>query len=199
FQSAARGLVDNDFNVFSDVFLHDRDADGNGVFDEPGGTSTTFGAVRLSGDQPDGRSFGHTMTPDGGVIAFDSEGADITDPDTNGVADVFVFDRPNDYTLSVEPLVAGRASTISVRFATPGKRQFLVYSRFGAGQTNWPDMGVVLDLRNPSLLRRGRANASGAMDWEIDIPANALGREIWFQATERNAKTDAVARLVMDQ
>src|SRR5262245_48981136 len=37
FESLATNLVPGDTNDEVDIFVHDRDADGNGVFDEPGG------------------------------------------------------------------------------------------------------------------------------------------------------------------
>ena len=45
FTSFATNLVAGDVNGFADVFVHDRDADGNGVFDELSGTSTRIVSV----------------------------------------------------------------------------------------------------------------------------------------------------------
>ena len=42
--------VGNDTNwQFSDVFVHDRDTDGDGLYDEPGEVSTTRVSVDLAG------------------------------------------------------------------------------------------------------------------------------------------------------
>src|SRR5262245_48558817 len=46
FQSYAKNLVPSDSNVAIDVFLHDRDPDGNGIFDEGNGVTT---CVSVSG------------------------------------------------------------------------------------------------------------------------------------------------------
>ncbi len=40
FQSRATNLVPGDTNGLMDVFVHDRDADGNGIFDEAGEVRT---------------------------------------------------------------------------------------------------------------------------------------------------------------
>ena len=41
FESYATNLVPGDMNNRQDIFVHDRDADGNGIYDEPGGIETT--------------------------------------------------------------------------------------------------------------------------------------------------------------
>ena len=53
FASDATKLVPGDTNGVRDIFLRDRDADGNGVFDEPGGVTT--GMVSVSTDGAPGR------------------------------------------------------------------------------------------------------------------------------------------------
>ena len=47
FQSRATNLVPGDTNALPDVFVHDRDADGDGVFDESGAAGSTTERVNL--------------------------------------------------------------------------------------------------------------------------------------------------------
>ena len=95
FGSVATNLVANDTNEDDDAFVHDRDTDGNGIMDEPGGTSTVRISVTQGGDQiTDTRFIGSTaIAGDGSVAAFDSYSTTLVgnDPDPNPLGqDVFV-------------------------------------------------------------------------------------------------------------
>ena len=93
FWSAASNLVAGDTNGVVDVFLHDRDSDANGIFDEPGGTTTTRQSIGNGGVQGNGMSWNPVVTPDGRYVAFDSQASTLVPNDTDGVADVFLHDN----------------------------------------------------------------------------------------------------------
>jgi Tol biopolymer transport system component len=95
FYSYASNLVPNDNNLVADVFVHDRDADGNGTFDEPGGVSTTRVSVNDLGQEGNGRCDDDvSLSADGRYVAFASEASNLDpSPDTNNNRDVFVHDR----------------------------------------------------------------------------------------------------------
>ncbi|MEM7118036.1 MAG: cohesin domain-containing protein [Chloroflexota bacterium] len=113
FDSEANNLVDDDdpnpATNHVDVFLRDRDADGNGIFDEDGGVETTLisrsidlGLPPANGDSGVGVTgdFGGNtvdISQDGRYVVFSSEASDLVSGDTNGTVDVFLFDR-NDVT-----------------------------------------------------------------------------------------------------
>ncbi len=94
FTSEATNLAAGDTNGRRDVFLRDRDTDLDGVFDEPGAVSTEritdFG---YDGLQPLGHSWQVAISGDGRYIAFSSEASNLVPGDTNGLRDVFVYDR----------------------------------------------------------------------------------------------------------
>ena len=72
FCSLASNLVPNDTNGVMDVFLHDRDVDADGLFDEPGAVATTR-IGEPSGADPNGRCWsGPKVTPDGRYVVFGS-------------------------------------------------------------------------------------------------------------------------------
>jgi len=106
FASSSPDLVSGDTNTCGnwyttpgrcpDIFLHDRDADGNGVFDESGGMQTTRLSVGLDGTQSDGESGHPVITPDGRFVAFWSNGSSLVSGDDNAGPDVFVLDRDPD-------------------------------------------------------------------------------------------------------
>lgn len=90
FLSRATNLAPNDTNNVVDVFLHDRDPDDNGIFDE-GNQTTTRVSVRTGGTQANA----DCASPDIGIasgnlfVVFESLASSLVHNDTNGRADVF--------------------------------------------------------------------------------------------------------------
>jgi Tol biopolymer transport system component len=97
--SSSSSLVDGDQGGH-DVFLHDRDPDGNGVFDEGNGI-TSMVSVGLSGVQGDGSSGAPAISSDGRYIAFVSSAANLVGVDTNLYWDAFVRDMQTGLTARV--------------------------------------------------------------------------------------------------
>jgi carboxypeptidase family protein/WD40 repeat protein len=78
-----------DFNGVTDVYIHDRDADGDGFFDDPGGVSTELASVGAGGLPSDGPSAYPAISTDGSVFAFESAGTFLVPNDTFGFTDIF--------------------------------------------------------------------------------------------------------------
>jgi Ca2+-binding RTX toxin-like protein len=93
FWSEATNLVPGDTNNARDVFVHDRDADGDGVFDEPGANTTVRVSVSNAGAQGDGRSEDPHLSADGRFVAFWSKATTLVPGDTNSTDDIFVHVR----------------------------------------------------------------------------------------------------------
>ncbi|MEZ4635943.1 MAG: hypothetical protein R2856_13440 [Caldilineaceae bacterium] len=87
-----------DTNGFSDVYVHDRDVDGDGVFDEPGAIAT----IRVSVTSTRGQANSYVednridISADGRHVAFVSFASNLVSGDTNGIKDIFVHDRDTD-------------------------------------------------------------------------------------------------------
>jgi Tol biopolymer transport system component len=106
FESLATNLVAiTDTNGFFDIYLHDRDPDGNGVFDEgcvPGACKAR--TLRVSrpkpalpvGTETDGPSFWSAVAGNGQRLAYSSYASNLIDNDTNKTSDIFVYDLTND-------------------------------------------------------------------------------------------------------
>jgi len=90
FTSAASNLAGGGW---SNVFVHDRDADGNGVFDEPSGSATTLVSAAAPGVGGNGPSTVAAISADGHFVVFQSSASNLVAGDSNGAADVFLFDR----------------------------------------------------------------------------------------------------------
>jgi Tol biopolymer transport system component len=89
FSSWATNLDSVDTNNLPDVFLHDRDPDGNGIFDEPGATTILL-SKKWDGSASDDDSFEPAVAGDGSVVAFVS-GSNLT-PDADGMINLFLYD-----------------------------------------------------------------------------------------------------------
>jgi Tol biopolymer transport system component len=127
FQSLASNLVPGDTNNAFDVFIHDRDADGNGIFDEPGGIRTTRVSIASDGTQANNQSTESSISANGRFIAFESEASNLIPGDTSGGAQVFVLDRDADGNgIFDEP---GGIRTTRASIASDGTR-----ANQGAGQ-----------------------------------------------------------------
>lgn len=96
FGSDASNLVAGDGNGTRDVFVHDRDTDSDGVFDEPGAIATVQMSVATDGTKGNQESTQPRMTADGRYVAFIGGSTNLVSGDSNGRWDVFVRDRDTD-------------------------------------------------------------------------------------------------------
>jgi len=120
FFSVSDNLVANDFNSANDVFVHDRDTDGDGIFDEPGAIRTIRVSVDQSGYQVvGGGSIDEStsaISADGRFVTFQAA-ASLTpghvspflqvylydrDPDQDGV-----FDEPGSFSVTLASAISG--------------------------------------------------------------------------------------------
>jgi len=108
FESQATNLVTDDTNAMQDVFVHDRDTDEDGVFDEPGAISTERASVHSDGSQGNDFSYDGHISADGRYVVFSSSASTLVSGDTNTcytepghTRDVFVHDRQTGVTVRV--------------------------------------------------------------------------------------------------
>ena len=108
FESRASNLVASDLNGLADIFLHDRDADVNGVFDEPGAISTIRISVASAGTEAIGGSSRlPSISGNGRWVVFESAATNLVPSDDNGLDDVFVSDRLTGQTRRLDVSSAG--------------------------------------------------------------------------------------------
>ncbi|MCB8959948.1 MAG: PD40 domain-containing protein [Ardenticatenales bacterium] len=112
-------LVAGDTGQF-DIYVHDRDSDADGIFDEPGAISNSLVSIASDGTKA---NFGANpsdiaISPDGRHITFASAASNLVPDDTNGEIDTFVHDRDTDEDgIFDEP---GAIHTARVSVATDG-------------------------------------------------------------------------------
>lgn len=82
FHSFADDLIAGDANAAADVFVHDRHS-----------VTTTLVSRSSAGDQGNAVSWHGAVSDDGRYVAFLSAATNLVPYDSNGVGDIFVFDR----------------------------------------------------------------------------------------------------------
>jgi hypothetical protein len=94
FSSEATNLVADDTNNLRDVFVRDRDYDGDGIYDEPDAVQTVRITGFIGGQQSNGNSWEVSISSSGRYVAFSSEASNLVANDTNTtLMDVYVYDR----------------------------------------------------------------------------------------------------------
>ncbi len=119
FRSDADNLVADDLNGASDVFVLDRDADGDGMFDEPDDTTTLLVSVSRTGGSGNGASQRPLISDDGQWIAFVSDANDLELLDVDANPDIFIR------YMAFGPPASGQAETklISVNYQGTGSAE----------------------------------------------------------------------------
>ncbi len=113
FVSDATNLVPGGSNGSIHIFVHDRDADGDGIYDDedgnydPGEVSTAQVSVDSVGDEGDNNSNFPSISSDGRYVAFESLSTNLVAGDTLGFSDVFVHDLQTGATTRVSVDLAG--------------------------------------------------------------------------------------------
>jgi hypothetical protein len=182
FNSDATNLVSGDTNGFTDVFLHDRQT----------GTTTRI-SVSPSGAQADGISDSYVaISSNGRYIAFRSDATNLVSGDTNGVSDVFVYDRMADMTERVSldsNEVQGNGGSFSPSISADGR-----YVAFSSGASNLVsgDANARTDIfvrdRQAGETRRVSINSSGveADRGASDAAISGDGRFVTFSSEATN-------------
>jgi Tol biopolymer transport system component len=202
FGSYASNLVAGDANGLPDVFVRDRDPDGNGVFDE-GNSLTLRVSVRPDGGDSDGASYTPSISADGSRIAFAGEADDLVGDDTNGRADVFVRDLVAGTTIRASVDSSGsEAHSDSYYPAISADGRYVAFQSYAldlvANDANGVADIFVRDLLAGQTTRASVDSAGGEADDLSNSPAiSAHGEAVVFTsraddlvAGDFNASTD---------
>lgn len=104
------------------------------------------------------------------------------------------FNTSPTLTVNPDPLIAGQSGSFTVDNMTPTSQTYLAYSLRGSGSTYVPQLNITLDLSQPQQAGNPKkTDANGHTVWNLPIPQNAAGRNVWFQAAQYQNKTNLVA------
>ena len=122
FRSGANNLVAGDGNGVDDIFVRDRDVDADGIFDEPGQTSTVRVSVSTAGAEAGARSREVMMSATGRFVAFESTATNLASPAPNGAAarNIYLRDRDADSDGVFDESGPGEVSTVQVNVTSGG-------------------------------------------------------------------------------
>ncbi len=191
FDSLASNLVQNDSNGVGDVFVHDRDPDGNGIFDEGNGVVRRLSATVARGEG-DLDSFNPRISADGLEVVFWSHATNLVPHDGNGAIDVFlerrdpdgdgVLDEKHDpiARMSVDRLGREANGTSWVASLSPDGRYVGLAS--DAGDLIAGDGNAVQDVfvREAATLEfHGSASSGNTIHFEVDHALASAGGELW--------------------
>ncbi|HEY0501050.1 MAG TPA: hypothetical protein VGD48_35265 [Kutzneria sp.] len=136
FTSDATNLVAGDTNKARDVFLHDL---------------TTAATSRISvswlGEEADSDSYHPVISADGQHVAYDSYASNLIWQDTNGVHDVFEYDRPDNRTSRVSIDSNGRQGNgISQLPSISADGRYVAFSSSASNIALFPDTNNADDV-----------------------------------------------------
>jgi Tol biopolymer transport system component len=197
FESRATNLVANDTNHDWDVFVRDRDPDGNGIFDEATDTTTRV-SVRSNRQQADEGSYAPVLSADGLWVAFESDATNLVNGDANGSTDVFVHDMILGTTRRVSVDSAGlEASTDCYGPSLSGKGECVAFHSaaiLDANDTNQATDVFVRDLV-ASVTDRISINSFGTQGDNVSAGAaiSGDGQVVAFGSYSSNFDTNGKA------
>jgi Tol biopolymer transport system component len=133
FFSAASNLVPDDTNGRADVFVYDRSLD---LMER-----VTVGA---GGQEANGSSNFPRLSADGRYVVFQSQASNLVDGDTNGVTDVFLFDREGRTTQRVSVAAdGGQANGFSLTPAISGDGRVVAFASAASNLVDGDSNGAV--------------------------------------------------------
>jgi len=193
FWSLADNLVAGDTNQRQDVFVHDRDPDGNGIFDEGNGATTRV-SVDSNGVEGNSGSISPSISADGRFVAFLSAATNLDSADTNSSTDVFLHDRATGTTRLVSVSLGGAGgNSYSVRCHLSADGNFVAFSSQAsdlvAGDANQRLDVFVRDLVNGTTVLASVDTSGAQGDGDSDLVRGAAtgdGSSVVFTSRAAN-------------
>jgi tricorn protease-like protein len=135
FQSLASNLVAGDTNGKQDTFVYDRQTD------------TMQNITSIGNDN----SWGPAISSDGRYVTFSSQASNLVAGDTNGVADIFVYDKQTDTTTNIT--ISGNNNSYFSAISSDGR--YVTFSsqasNLVAGDTNGKQDTFVYDRQTDTM------------------------------------------------
>lgn len=191
-ETCAQIIDRGSFGLGSDVFVHDRDANRNGIFDEIGAVRTQRVSVTSGGQQAHGNpvekqgSGWPVIADDGSAVAFMSQSEDLVPGDTNGLPDIFVHDMRTGVTERVS-VGAGGEQTYGWAYAPSisADGRFVAYvsdaeSLVTSDTNGWDDIFVFDRLSGVSERVSVASDGAQGNGWSSEPAISGDGKYVAF-------------------
>lgn len=100
-------------------------------------------------------------------------------------------------TISPDPLIAGQTGTFECLDFEPFTDTYLAYSTVGEGEVFVPFLNIGLGLAQPQQAAFTlTTDAGGDVTWNLPIPPDVVGLQVWFQAAQYNQVTNIVTTVI---
>lgn len=181
FSSSASNLVSGDAGGADDVFLFDRN-----------NSTTVRVSIGVGGAQPNGPSYGASVSDDGKFIAFLSDASNLVTGDTNGTTDVFVRDRIAGTTTRLSVATDGTEADGPVQDAVIAGGGGFVAFWTGAANLVADDTNAAFDVFVRDLTASVTSRVSVATDgsqasgYSVDVAISDDGRYVAFRSDATN-------------
>ena len=140
------------------MYLHDRDADGNGIFDEAGGVTTELVSVGLTGGIANGYVDNPRVSSDGRHVLFESAATNLSDVgNPNASNHLYLRDRLTGQTALIDRAMTGGPSSWGVGDRTSDMTddgRFITFSSISPDIV-WLDMNWQSQVFRYDTVRRG--------------------------------------------
>jgi hypothetical protein len=113
------------------IYLHDRDVDGDGVYDDAGGTATSLVSIGIDMERADGDSVRARVSADGRYVMFESSATNLDAVGSNGHQHLYLRDRQTQQTTLIDRAVTGGASAWGIHYQVADMSddgRFITYS-----------------------------------------------------------------------
>jgi hypothetical protein len=184
------------------VYLHDRDADGNGTFDEPGGIVTTLESVSSSGAMADYFTQHARISSDGRFVLFESSATNL-DPvgNPNQSNHVYVRDRQAGTTTLIDRAITGGPSSWGTDYRSADMTddgRFITYTTYSQDivpfDMNWNSQVLRYDSQAQGLqtsIVTVLPDGTVGNGYSFDSSISADGRYVAFRSTSTNLAAPA--------
>ena len=181
FESDASNLIQNDTNNATDVFLVDTLTD-----------TTERVSIGINGSETNGGSTNPVISANGRYVTFESFASNLVNNDSNGVIDIFVYDRTSGLTTRVSVDSTGaeaRSHSFSPSISENGQlvAYYSLATNLVAGDTNRSIDVFVHDTTTGTTERvsvDSNGNQGNMDSWQPQISAN--GQLVTFSSNASN-------------
>lgn len=202
YTSFSSNLVNDDFNMLSDVFVYDTILN-----------TTERISIANNGSEANGDSFNPSISSDGRFVSFSSIASNLVDNDANGFADIFVRDRWLNTTEIISISFDNQgANSYSSESSISGDGRFVAFSSWAdnlveSDINGWGDVFVRDRLLNITHMVTLNNNGDQQLTWynllndEYEPCISADGRFVAFSSysetlvdNDNNSQRDVFVR-----